>query len=206
MVLVRFIQDGSVIGDRYPVFAIGENIASTRIFLRPQAVNIRGIGDLDDLVTFHDVTAYAGNPGISLVIDPQIAAIIGAISERHMGVVSVSVQPDATVLIQVFFGLWQQPLCQNLATFVGLAPAGGAAAVEYRDTHHFAHRRQAHNAYLTGLAATPEAVVIIEIAGANCALCARCSHGLRAGKAGGCQATGGGAQACYRSQACAAGQ
>ena len=61
--------------------------------------------------------------------------------------------------------LRRQALGQDLAALVGLAPAGGAAAVEDRDAHQLAHRGHAHDADLAGLPAAPEAVVLVELAG-----------------------------------------
>src|SRR5690606_10415094 len=74
-------EDLAIIGDRDTIFAIGEDVAGAGIFLHAQAMDRLLIGNLDDLVTFHDVAAHARDPRIGLVVHEQIAPVIGAIGE-----------------------------------------------------------------------------------------------------------------------------
>ena len=163
-VLLRVVEDLAVIGERHAVLAVAEDIAGRRIFLHAQAVHRVLVRQLDDLVALHDVEPDAGDAGVGLVVDEEIAAVIGAVGERQVRVVQVAVRVDAAAVLQELAGLRRQTLGQHLQALVGLAPAGGAAAVEHRDAHQLAHRGQADDAHLAGLAAGEEHVVLVELA------------------------------------------
>ena len=168
VVLRGIVQDHAVVGDRNAVFAVGEDITRARELLRPQAVDVRRVGDLDDLVRLHDVTANPGHPRIGLVVDEEVAPVIGPVGKGHMGMVRIAIQPGAgpglAVRVQVLLGLRQQAVGEDLDAFVGIAPAGGAAAVEDRNAHQLAHGGDADDAHLTSLSRTPESVVLIQLA------------------------------------------
>ena len=70
VILLRLIENRAVIGNGHPVLTVGKDIAGARVFLRSQAVDVGGVGDFDNLVTFHDVDANTGDPGIGLVVNP----------------------------------------------------------------------------------------------------------------------------------------
>ena len=122
---------------------------------------------LDDLVALHHVEADPGDAAVRLVVHEQVAAVIGAVGERGVRMVEIAVEIDATAARQELPGLGLQPLGQDLAALVGLPPARGAAAVEDRDAHQLAHRRQAHDPDLAGLAAREEDVILIQLADAD---------------------------------------
>ena len=202
-VLFGLVQDAAVVGHRNAVFAVSEDIPRARIFLRPQTVNVGRVRDLDDLIRLHDVAANAGDAGIGLVVDKQVTPVVGTFGEGHVGVVGVAVEINSAAAFQKLFGGGQQTLGQDLAAFVGIAPSGGAAPVEHRDAHQFAHGRNAQNANLASLPAAPEAVVFVQIArlyhrivrGRLCG--ARCHYTL--GQTGGPQ-TGNGSQFSSRTE------
>ena len=79
VIFLGLVEDHPVIGKRDAVFAIGEDIAGAREFLRPQPMNIRRVGDRNDLVGLHDIAANARDPRIGLVVHENIAAVIGAL-------------------------------------------------------------------------------------------------------------------------------
>ena len=164
MVLLGIVEDLAVVGDRHAVLAVAEDVAGARILLQAQAVHGRLVRQLDDLVDLHDVAADAGDARVGLVVDEDVAAVIGAVGEGHVRVVQVAVLIGAAAVLQELPGFRQQALGQDLPALVGLAPAGGGAAVEDRHAHQFAHRRQAENAQLAALAAAGEHVVFVELA------------------------------------------
>ena len=67
--------------------------------------------------------------------------------------VKVAVHVSAAAALQELAGLRRQTFGQHLQALVGLAPACGAAAIEHRNAHEFAHGRKAEYANLAGLAA-----------------------------------------------------
>ena len=135
-------------------------------------------GNLDDLVAFHHVAADARDAAIGLVVDENVAAVIGAVGERHVRVMRVAVDEGAAPARPETCGLRQQPFGEDLPAFVGQSPAGGAVAIEHRDAHELAHRREADDAHLAGLAAAAEAVIFVEIARPDLdALAARLGRG-----------------------------
>ena len=137
-VLVRLVQDLAVVGDRHLVFAVAEDVAGARKLLQPHAMNRVLVGQLDDLVTAHDVQPDPGDTGVGFVVDEEIPPVIGAVGERQMRVVSIAVQVDAALVRQERLGFGAQPFGENPAAFVGLSPSGSAAAIEHRDA------RQSH--------------------------------------------------------------
>ena len=163
-VLRWIVQVTAVVGNRHPVLTVAEYIPGSGVLLRPQTVDVGRVGDLDDLVDLHYVAADARDAGVGLVVDPDIAPIVGAVGERHVRVVGITVEVDPAARLEVLLGLRQQPLGEDALALVGLAPAGRALAVEHRDAHQLAHRRHADDAHLAGLAAAPEAVVVVELA------------------------------------------
>ena len=134
------------------------------IFLHAQAMHRVLVRQLDDLVALHHVEADAADARVRLVVGEEIAAVIGAVGEGRMRVVQVAVRVDAALVLQEFAVLRRQALGQDLAALIGLAPAGGAVAVEHRNAHQLAHRGQADDADLAGLAAGEEHVVLVEFA------------------------------------------
>ena len=113
---------------------------------------------------------------VGLVVDEEVAAVIGAVGERQMRMVGVAVVIDRRrAVCEELPGRRQQPFGQDLAAFVGQAPAGGAAAVEDRDAHQLAHRRQAEDADLAGLAAAAEDVIFVELAGLHLGALSGCA-------------------------------
>src|SRR6516225_4062116 len=164
-VLLRVVQHLAVIGDRDFVFAVAEQISGARIFLWSHAVDRVLIGNFDDLVALHDVGADTGQARVRLVIDENIAPVIGAVGERHMRVMAVAVLPSPIqVSLEAFAGLGRQPFGQYFQRLVGLSPSGGAAPVEHGNAHQLAHRRHADDANFAGLAAGEEDVVFVELA------------------------------------------
>ena len=119
---------------------------------------------LNDLVALHDVEAHPRDPAVGLVVHEGVAAVIGAVGERDVRVMQVAVHVGAAAILEEFAGLRQQPFGQHLQALVGLAPSGGAAAVEDGNAHQFAHRGKADDAHLAGLAAGEEDVVFVEFA------------------------------------------
>jgi len=93
------------------------------------------IRDGDDLVGLHDVAADAGDARVRLVVDEQVAPVVGAVRVGHVHVVRVAV-------------LEAGRLAEDALALVGLAPSGGAVAVEHRDPHELAHGRDAEHADL----------------------------------------------------------
>ena len=145
------------------MLAAAEDVAGARILLQPQPVDVASVGDFDDLIDAHDVAADTGDAGVGLVVDEDVAAVVGAVGEGDVGMVGVAVEEDAVLGLERF-GLGQQPLGKDALGLVGLAPAGGRAAVEHRNADQLAHRRQADDADLARLAAAVEAVIFVEIA------------------------------------------
>ena len=131
-----------------------------------QAVNVARVRNLDDLVALHDIAADARHARVRLVVHEQVAAVVGAVGERHVRMVQVAVVIGAhPALRQKILRLRQQSFGQNLEALVGDAPAGGAAAVEHGHAHQLAHGRHTEDAHLAGLAARPEAVIFVELTG-----------------------------------------
>ena len=96
----------------------------------------------------------------------RITAVIGAVGEGHVRVVQVAVVIGLhAVGARNSLVSAVRPSVRIFRRFVGLAPAGGRAAVEHRHPHQFAHRRQAEDAQFAGLARRPEAVVFVQLAG-----------------------------------------
>src|SRR5271157_3863863 len=121
------------------VLAIGEDIAGARVFLRAQAVDVRSVRDLDDLIAFHDIAADARDPAIGLVVDEDIAPVVSAVGERHVRMVGVAVDVNAAAAFEELFAGGEQALSEDLAALVGEAPSGRAVAVEDGNAHELAH-------------------------------------------------------------------
>ena len=149
------------------MLAVGEDVAGAREALRAQTVDAGNVRDFDHRVAFHHVAADAANAGVRLVIDEDVAAVVGAVGKGHMRVVQVAVTEDATLVFEEFFGFRQHFFAHDAAAFVGLTPAGSAIVVKHRDAHQLAHGRHTENADFTGLAARVENVVFVEIARGN---------------------------------------
>ena len=142
----------------------------------------RGVGDLDDLVGLHDVAADAGDAAVCLVVAEDVAAVIGAVGERHVRVVQVAVLVDAAARLQELAGVLRQAFRQGLPAFVGLPPAGGAAPGEDGDAHQLAHRRRTHDADFAGMPAAVEHVVFVEVAGLHLGALLAAAGGSRLGR------------------------
>ena len=90
---------------------------------------------------------------VGLVVHEEVAAVIGAVGEGQVRMVQVAVHDRCR---RGSSGIRGSPAAgprSGSSALVGQAPAGGAAAVEHRNAHQFAHRRQADDAHLAGLAA-----------------------------------------------------
>ena len=157
----------AVVRPGHDVLAVGKDVAGARVALRAHAVDAGDVRDFDHRVAFHDVAADAGNAGVRLVVDEQVAAVVGAVGEGHVRVVRIAVHEDAAFVFEEFFGFRQHSFAHDAAAFVGLSPTGGAVAVKYRDAHQFTHGRHAEDADFAGLAARVENVVFVEIARGN---------------------------------------
>jgi hypothetical protein len=149
-------------------------------FLHAKAVHRGLVRQLDDLVAPHHIEADAGDTGIQLVVHEEIAAIIGAVREGQVRVVQVAgiegLPADAREVLPRFR---REAFGQDLQALVGLAPAGGAVAVEHRDPDQLAHRGQPVDADLAALPGGEEDVVFIELARADLGALAAGLGGLR---------------------------
>ena len=163
-ILLAVVEDLAIVRQRHGILTVTEHIAGARVFLDAQAVHRMLVRKLNDLIAFHDIETDARDAGIGLVVHENVAAIIGAVGEGDMRVMQVAVHVGAAAILEEFAGLGKKPLGQDLQTLVGLAPAGRAAAVEYRHAHQFAHRRKPDNAHFSGLAAGEEGVIFVEFA------------------------------------------
>ena len=163
-VLLGIVEDLAVVRQRHAVLAVGEHVTGARIFLQPQAVHRMLVRKLDDLVALHDVETHPRHAAVGLVVHEGVAAVIGAVGERDVRVMQVAVHVGAAAILEEFAGLRQHPFGQHLQALVGLPPSGGAATVEDGNAHQFAHRGQADDAHLAGLAAREEDVVFVEFA------------------------------------------
>jgi hypothetical protein len=63
-------------------------------------MDIRGVRHLDDLVCLEDVETDAGDAAVRLVVDEQVAPIVGPVRERDVGMVEVAVVVDAKARFQ----------------------------------------------------------------------------------------------------------
>ena len=170
----------AVVRHRNAMLAVGEDVTRTRELLRPHAVDVRGVGNLDHLVALHNVATDPRNSRVRLVVDEDIAAVVRAVGERHVRMVGVAVEHDAALVLQILGRFRKHPVGHDLDRLVGLAPARCAAPVEDGNAHELAHRRDPEDADLARLAARPEAVVVVELARSDMPLAgiSRCS-GLR---------------------------
>ena len=163
-ILARLVENLTVVRQRHAVFTVTEYVSGARILLQPQAVDRMLVRQFDDLVALHDVEPHPRHAAVGLVVHEGVAAVVGAVRERDVRVVEVAVHERVATVLEEFAGRRLHPFGQHLQAFVGLAPAGGAAAVEHRNTHQFAHRRKADDSHLAGLAAREEHVVFVELA------------------------------------------
>ena len=161
--MLAVVQDLAIVRQRHGILTVTEHITGARVFLHAQAVHRMLVRKLNDLIAFHDIETDARDARIGLVVHENVAAIIGAVGEGDMRVMQVAIHVGAAVILEEFAGLGKQSLGQDLQAFVGLPPAGGAAAVEHGNTHQLAHRRQADDAQLAGLAAGEERIVFVEL-------------------------------------------
>ena len=122
------------------------------------------VRDLDDLVALHDVEADAADARVRLVIGVKVASVIGAVGERRMRMVQVTVLIDAAPIFQEFATFRREPFGQHAQALICLAPARGAVAVEHGNAHQLAHRGAADDADFTRLAAGKEHVILVEFA------------------------------------------
>ena len=165
-VVFRVVQvPFAVIRDRDHVLAVGENVAGARELLRTQAMDVGGVGDLDDLVGLHDVATDASHPAIRLVVHKNVAPVVGAVGERHVRMMRVAVDPGPAAALQEFARLGQQALSEDFFALIGQSPPSRAVAVEHRNAHQFAPGRQHLNTHLAGLPAAVDGVIFIEVAG-----------------------------------------
>ena len=181
-VLLGIVEDLAVVRQRHAILAVGEHVTGAGIFLQAQAVHRMLVRKLNDLVALHDVEPHPRDAAVGLVVHEGVAAVIGAVGERDVRVMQVAVHVGAAAILEEFAGLRQQPFGQHLQAFVGLAPTGGAAAVEDGNAHQFAHRGKADDAHLAGLAAREEDVVFVEFAGRDFRLLHRRTRRRRLGR------------------------
>ena len=140
------------LGDRE--LGVGEDVLGVGHLLQTQAVDGLDVGNSGDLVGLHDVEADPRHPGIGLVVDEQVLAVITTVGERGVGVVGVTVVET-------------RGLAEDMPGLVGDAPAGGALGVEHRNAHQLAHGGDAQHPHFAGVAAAPEAVVFVEFTGGH---------------------------------------
>ena len=163
------------------MLTVGKDISGPGIFLRTKPVDIRRIGNGNNLVHLHNITTDTGYTGVGLVIDKDIAAIIGTVGERHMRMMGITIHGEITLVSPEFLFPGQHIFHDNFTAFVGPAPSGGAAPVKDRNTHQFPHGRNTDNTNLAGLATTPETVIIVKVTGGNFVLAlGLCSLGQHA--------------------------
>ena len=117
------------------------------------------VRDVGNLVRLHDVQTDTGNPGVGLVVDEQVLAIVTTVGHGNVRVVAVAVQ----VLLVT---------AQDFLTFVGNPPTRCGIHVEYRNTHQFTHGGHAKHTHLALVATTPETVVLIQLARGDVSLIA----------------------------------
>ncbi len=146
------------------MFAIGEYVARARDFLRSHTVDVGCIGDFDDLVAFHHVAADAGDAAVGLVVHEYIAAVIGAVRERHMRMVQIAVHEGSAAIGEELAGLRPQAFGEDLEALIGQTPPGRAAAIEHRNAHELSHRGEPEDAHLACLAAAVKGVIFVEVA------------------------------------------
>ena len=163
-VLVQVIYVGAVVLQRHAVFAVAEQVAGLRVLLQAHAMHGVLVRQLEDLVGLHHVATHARHAGVGLVVHVDVATVVVALGERHVRVVQVAVEVGPAAGAEEFPRLGRQAFGEYLQAFVGLAPAGGAAAVEHRDPHQLAHRRHADDAQLAALSTREEPVVFVELA------------------------------------------
>src|SRR6516164_9155161 len=163
-IFFRIVQNLAIVRYWYLVFAIAEQISGARIFLRAHTVDRVLVRYFDDLVALHDVGADASEARVRLVIDENIAPVIGAVRERHVRVVAVAIHPDTEPVLEALARLGQQAFGHDLPALVCLSPSGGAATVEHGNAYQLAHRGHSDDAYFAGLAAREEHVIFIELA------------------------------------------
>ena len=144
----------AVVRVRDHVFPVTEDVLGLRHLLQPQTMDGLNVGNGGDLVTLHDVQTDTGNPGIGLVIDEQILAIVTAIRHGNMRVVGVTVQVGIVMAQYVFALVANPPACRRIH-------------VEHGDTHEFPHGWDAQDPYFTGVTTTPETVVLVQFAGVH---------------------------------------
>src|SRR5690242_8937252 len=134
------------------------------------------VGQLDDFVALHDISADAGKARVRLVINKDVTAVICPVGKGHMGMMTVAVHPDAEPILEPLARLRQQAFGHDLTALIGEAPARRTAAVEHGDAHQFTHRRQADDSDLASLSAGEEDVVFVEFAGRDLYLLAPCTN------------------------------
>ena len=111
-----------------------------------------GIRYGEDLVALHDIQADTRHPGVGLVVDEQVLAVVLAVGGGQVRVVAIAVGVPGA-------------LPQDALALVGQAPTGGRVDIEHRDTHQLAHRWNAQHPHFALVAATPEAVVVVQLTG-----------------------------------------
>ena len=146
------------------ILAIAEDVVGARPLLRAHAVDRLGVGDFKDLVALHHVAAHAGDAGVGLVVHEQVAAVVIAFGHRHVNVMKVAVVMHLLAIgFEKLLGLVGHVFLHDAQRFIGLAPAGGRAAVEHRNPHQLAHRRNAQYPHLAGLARRPETIILVQL-------------------------------------------
>jgi hypothetical protein len=145
--------------------------------VREDAVEALHVGQLGDLVADEVVEPDARDAAVDLVVDPGVAAVVVAVLVGGVRVVGV-----AHRVAQRAIGLG----AHDLLGLVGDAPADQRVRHEAGDAQQLAARGQAQHAHVAGVAAAPEAVVGVELAGLQMG-----AVGFATGRSGSC-ATGGG--------------
>ncbi len=172
---VHFLDQLAIVGVWNDEFAVGVNTGGAGHTLTVQTVDRLGVGDEGDLVSFHHIQTDTGNTGVGLVVDERPATVIVAIGAGRLRVVGITVFP-------------LDGLAEHFLTLVGDAPTGGGTTVEHRNTHQLAHGRNTNDAHLTGLTATPDAIVLVQFGraymGLGHGILGRAGHRITAGYGG----------------------
>ena len=147
---LRVAQARPVIGLGCPELRITEHEAGV-MALREDPVCTLGVRDIRDVIDFHRVAADTGESRAHLVVHVDIATVVGAILVGQVDMVRIAA------------GLSVQQILREIVA----APAGRGVAVEDRDALQLAHRGNAEDADFSRLPATPETVIVVELARRN---------------------------------------
>ena len=163
VVLGRIIHVLALVGHGHVEFLAAEHARGVvdggidRIALvREDAVEALDVRDGGDLVADHVIQAETRQTGVDLVVDPAVLAVVDAILVRGMDVVGIR------------HGVLQRAIrlgAHDGLGLVGQAPADQRIGHEAGNAQQFAPGRNAQHAHVARMAAAPQAVVGIQLAG-----------------------------------------